>query len=307
MDVIKILAQVGAEGSHGFFSSFANLYNKEGMKAFWKGNGIACLRLFPFNAIEFVAFSKMKNYFVDSDGHMSPLKSLVAGSLAGVVATVLTYPTDMVKTRLTIDHSDPSKAKYKGVVDCFVKVYKEEGFKALFKGMGTSIAGVIPFAGGTFMAYEFLGKWRGKSGDKRSAWETFVDGCLAGAFAQTFSYPFDTIRKKLQAQMKSGKTPQYAGMLDCFAKTIKKDGVLGLWKGTVANLAKVAPYAGITFAAHQACTRMLTWYNGYTVSPWSSKPIPGVPQNLKPHELREWLAKPKPVAPVAQKGVEKKK
>nr|ANM86852.1 mitochondrial carrier family protein 1 [Stygiella incarcerata] len=294
LDVIKILAQVGTkETSGGFFKSFANLYRAEGLKAFWKGNGIACVRLFPYNAVQFAAFTYLKKMFSDADGVLTPVRALTAGSLGGIVATVATYPTDMVKTRLTIQHSG-GDAKYKGMMDCFRVVLREEGMKAFFQGMSTSIVGVIPFAGGTFMAYEFLERVWGKPKHLLTPYENFLNGCAAAAFAQTFSFPFDTIRKKLQAQAKGkGGDVYYEGMIDCFSKTIKKEGIFGLWRGTTANLAKVAPYAGIMFATFEACRRVCLHWNGYTAGYLDATPIPGVPQNLKPHELKEWMEKQK--------------
>jgi solute carrier family 25 protein 43 len=181
----------------------------------------------------------------------------------------------MVKTRLTVTHADKRQTKYKGIIDCFRVVYREEGVLAFYKGMSTSIIGVIPFAGGTFMAYEFLDKlWRGYKGDKPlNPLENFINGCLAAAFAQTFSFPFDTIRKKMQAKshtVTEDMKPdvEFTGMIDAFVKTVQKHGVLGLWRGTTANLAKVAPYAGIMFAAFEACKRFFVWWNGFTTTPF---------------------------------------
>jgi len=299
LDVVKILFQVGTrETKDGFAKSFERIYKRDGLKGFWKGNGIACVRLFPYNAVQFASFTKLKVYFSDPNtGRMSTMQSLVSGSLAGIAATVTTYPTDMVKTRLTADHADKksSHAKYKGIVDCFRTVAKEEGVAAFYKGMSTSILGVIPFAGGTFASYEFLDKAWGKPKDKMTATENFINGCLAASFAQTFSFPFDTVRKKLQAQSETVKDDmkpdvQFKGMVDCFIKTVKTHpkGFLGLWSGTSANLAKVAPYAGIMFAAFEACKRVALYLNGYTSSPFKDEPIPGVDQGMNPKELKEW-------------------
>jgi len=300
LDVVKILAQVGTKDTQqGFLKSFGNIYKNEGLKGFWKGNGIACVRLFPYNAVQFATFTKLKVILADPNtGRISPLNSLFAGSAGGIAATIATYPTDMVKTRLTVAHSDPSKSKYKGMVDAFRVIYKEEGPAAFYKGMSTSIIGVIPFAGGTFMSYEILDKAWNKPKDKMTAMENFINGCLAASFAQTFSFPFDTIRKKLQAQSKTVSEDmrpdvEFNGMADAFVQTVKKHGVLGLWKGTTANLAKVAPYAGIMFAAFEFCKRVFLWQNGYTESPWQDKPIPGVDQHLNPEQLKKWYAEQK--------------
>jgi len=296
LDVVKILAQVGTkETSGGFMASFANIYKKEGILAFWKGNGIACIRLFPYNATQFASFNQLKLFLSDDHGKLSVINSMVAGSLAGIVSTIVTYPTDMVKTRLTADHADKAHAKYKGLVDAFTTIAREEGLLAFYKGMSTSIIGVIPFAGGTFMAYEFLESIWDKPKDKMTALDNFINGCLAAAFAQTFSFPFDTIRKKLQAQSKTVSAEmrpdvEFNGMFDAFRQTIKKNGVLGLWRGTTANLAKVAPYAGIIFAAFESTKRYFLWHNGFTSSPFADTPIPGVPQNLNPESLKKWKA-----------------
>jgi len=300
LDVVKILAQVGTkETQQGFMKTFSNVYKGEGIKAFWKGNGIACIRLFPYNAVQFASFNYLKVIMSDPQtGKLSAANALVAGSLGGITATCVTYPTDMVKTRLTVAHSDPSKAKYHGIIDCFRVILKEEGILAFYKGMSTSVIGVIPFAGGTFMAYEVLDGMWGKPKEKMTPVENFINGCLAASFAQTFSFPFDTIRKKLQAQSKTvheSMRPdvEFNGMVDAFVKTVKKHGPLGLWKGTTANLAKVAPYAGIMFAAFEACKRFFLYSNGYTVSPFNATPKPGVDQSLRPDELKKLEEKKK--------------
>jgi len=297
LDVVKILAQVGTKDTQqGFLKTFSNLYQGEGLKAFWKGNGIACVRLFPYNALQFSSFNYFKVTLADDHGNLSATNALLAGSLGGIIATCGTYPTDMVKTRLTVAHADPAKAKYHGIVDCFRVILREEGFLAFYKGMSTSIIGVIPFAGGTFMAYEVLDGMWGKPKEKMTPLENFINGCLAASFAQTFSFPFDTIRKKLQAQSKTvhdSMKPDvvFTGMTDAFVQTVRKHGPLGLWKGTTANLAKVAPYAGIMFAAFEACKRFFLYQNGYTVSPFNSTPKPGVDQSLRPDELKKLLEK----------------
>ena len=60
LEVVKVLAQVGTpESRFGFIRSFNRIYQSEGLKAFWKGNGISCLRLVPYSAIQLAAFHKI--------------------------------------------------------------------------------------------------------------------------------------------------------------------------------------------------------------------------------------------------------
>ena len=115
--------------------------------------------------------------------------------------------------------------------------------------------------------------------------------------SQTLSFPFDTIRKKLQAQhnavamrhrLASGDV-EFSGMWDAFRQTYAKHGTVGLWRGTTANLLKVMPYSGIMFATFEAVKRVYLYSNGYTESPWRDQPKPGVNQALTPDELKQVL------------------
>ena len=60
LEVVKVLAQVGTPESRvGFVRCFNRIYQSEGLKAFWKGNGISCLRLIPYSAIQLAAFHNL--------------------------------------------------------------------------------------------------------------------------------------------------------------------------------------------------------------------------------------------------------
>ena len=298
LDVVKILFQVqsvpikaGAADPHamstarsaatggrtvytGFFSAFSTIYKEEGLRGFWKGNAVACLRLFPYSAVKFYVFDELKPLFLNREGRLDPNMSVMCGATAGIVATMAVYPLDLVKTRLTVQNEGHAEKAYHGVLDCMAKIYKTEGFRGWYKGAYTSVIGVIPFEGGTFMFYEIL-KNLGEGDKKRlSPFQNFMNGCLGAAFAQTFSYPFDLVRKRLQAQSKAKGMlgEQYTGMMDCFGKIVKQEGFFGLYKGTVANLAKVAPYAGIMFATWEQCKIAFVWYNKtYQKGPYAPK------------------------------------
>ena len=293
LDVVKIIAQVGSKQHSGFIGTFKNIYKQEGLRGFWKGNGVACLRLFPYSAINFAAFNEMKKVMTDPEtGRMSNMNSLIAGAVAGVIATVCVYPLDMVKTRLTVQVDGQNK--YKGIIDAFRVIFKEEGFFAFYKGMTASILGVIPFGGLTFMSYEILAYVWGKPRSELNGLENFINGCLAGSIAQTVSFPFDTLRKKMQAQNKKALTSdvdvEFNGLWDCACQTVKKNGVIGLWRGTLSNLAKVAPYAGLMFFFNEICKNYYYCKNGYTTSYWKPIPKEGIDQSWSIQEVRAYYA-----------------
>ncbi|KIW17084.1 hypothetical protein PV08_04275 [Exophiala spinifera] len=128
-----------------------------GLMGLYKGASACLLRDVPFSAIYFPTYSHLKR---DMFGE-SPTKSLgvlqllTAGAIAGMPAAYLTTPCDVIKTRLQVE-ARKGDATYNGLVDCARKVYRDEGFKAFFKGGPARILRSSPQFGFTLAAYEVL-------------------------------------------------------------------------------------------------------------------------------------------------------
>lgn len=82
----------------------------------------------------------------------TPLKRYVAGSLAAVTATTITYPLDTAKARLSVS----TKSEYKNMREVFIKEYRKYGFFTFYRGINPTILGVIPYAGSSFFTFESL-------------------------------------------------------------------------------------------------------------------------------------------------------
>jgi solute carrier family 25 protein 43 len=133
-------------------------------------------------------------------GQINSFNSLLAGSIAGVMATLFTYPADVLKTRMTVNSLISHQQKYSSAGSAFVTIMREEGPATFFRGISPTLLGVIPFSAALYFTYETLDSYAATSRDRLTATQSFVNGCIAGAVAQTVSFPFDTIRKKMQAQ-----------------------------------------------------------------------------------------------------------
>lgn len=86
-------------------------------------------------------YARLVILFTDELGHISHWRAIMAGSLAGMVATIVTYPTDVIKTRLIVQNRlEPS---YEGILHAFCKIYHQEGLLALYRGVSPAILGKI--------------------------------------------------------------------------------------------------------------------------------------------------------------------
>ena len=60
LEVVKVLQQVGTkEARAGLLRTLTTVYRSEGLQAFWKGNGISCLRLFPYSAVQLAVYNEL--------------------------------------------------------------------------------------------------------------------------------------------------------------------------------------------------------------------------------------------------------
>ena len=76
-----------------------------------------------------------------------------------------------------------------------------------------------------------------------------VCGAVAGIFAQTLTYPGDTIRRRMQTDGMGGAPRIYGGMVDCTVKTVQREGITGLYHGLGTNVIRCIPGAAIQFMA----------------------------------------------------------
>ncbi|XP_049583456.1 electrogenic aspartate/glutamate antiporter SLC25A12, mitochondrial [Syngnathus scovelli] len=158
LEIVKIRLQVAGEITTGPRVSALNVLRELGFFGLYKGAKACFLRDIPFSAIYFPAYAHTKQMLADDTGKVGALQLLTAGAIAGVPAASLVTPADVIKTRLQVA-ARAGQTTYNGVIDCFRKILKEEGFTALWKGAGARVFRSSPQFGVTLVTYELLQRW----------------------------------------------------------------------------------------------------------------------------------------------------
>ncbi|XP_071313999.1 solute carrier family 25 member 43 [Trachinotus anak] len=291
LEVVKIKSQVGTfHCKRGFCQSFLLIYQNEGLRGFWKGNLASCLRLFPYTAVHLTTYKKIIHLHMDELGFISQWRAIFAGGLAGIAAALATYPLEVVETRLIAQNC--RQPTYIGVAHTLSKIYRSEGLLALYRGFSLTVLGAFPFSVGCCAVYMNLDKLWQEPPFRFTPLQNFISGCLAAGVSQTLSYPFETVKRKMQAQSArlphfGGVDVHFSGMIDCFIQVVRNKGVLSLWNGLTANTIKIVPCFGLLYTCFEMCKQVCLYRNGYIVSPLSYKLAPGVDQSLGPYELEE--------------------
>ncbi|XP_072297354.1 electrogenic aspartate/glutamate antiporter SLC25A12, mitochondrial-like isoform X1 [Eucyclogobius newberryi] len=158
LEIVKIRLQVAGEITTGPRVSALNVVRDLGFFGLYKGAKACFLRDIPFSAIYFPVYAHTKTFMADEQGRLGPLQLLTSGAIAGIPAASLVTPADVIKTRLQVA-ARAGQTSYNGVMDCFWKILKEEGFRALWKGAGARMCRSSPQFGVTLVTYELLQRW----------------------------------------------------------------------------------------------------------------------------------------------------
>ena len=139
-------------------------------------------------------------------------------------------------------------------------ILQREGPRGLYRGLFASLVGIVPYSGTDLTVFSMLKDAYEKNyPDAEPSIPTLLAcGATATTCGQVVSYPLQLIRTRLQAQGMLGRPDRYAGMLDCFRKTVAEEGILGLYRGIGPNFLKSVPAMAISYAVFEAVKRALT-------------------------------------------------
>ncbi|GBP68755.1 Solute carrier family 25 member 35 [Eumeta japonica] len=186
----------------------------------------------------------------DDKGRTRLLGSAIAAAAGGALGSVAATPFYLVKTRL---QSQAAKAiavghqhAYASALSALRQIYKSEGITGLFRGVtpqtlrGTvgSAAQMISFG----YAKDFL---RERGWFSASPLALSFMGANLGGLAMTLCLnPFDVAATRLSNQPVDGQNrgTLYKGTTDCFMKILRSEGVMGIYKGVVANYLRLGPH-----------------------------------------------------------------
>ncbi|CAG9765094.1 unnamed protein product [Ceutorhynchus assimilis] len=155
LEIVKIRLQVAGEIAGGAKVRAWAVVKELGLFGLYKGARACLLRDVPFSAIYFPAYAHTKASMADESGYNHPLTLLAAGAIAGIPAASLVTPADVIKTRLQVV-ARAGQTTYSGVLDATRKIYKEEGFRAFWKGSIARVFRSSPQFGVTLFTYELL-------------------------------------------------------------------------------------------------------------------------------------------------------
>ena len=137
------------------------LYAKQGVVAFYRGWWPGLVGKIPSYALTWTLFQQLKQARNRiSNRPAKNWENSVMGCLASGTTVCIMIPMDTIKTRLVTQAGSVAAGNipYKGIIDCAVRVAKEEGIIAFYRGLPPRLVSVVPMIGIQFGVYEAMKK-----------------------------------------------------------------------------------------------------------------------------------------------------
>ena len=133
------------------------LYAQQGIRGFYSGWFPGLVGKIPSYALTWTLFQELKNLH-RAAFQRDPLdiENSIMGCLASATTVCVMIPMDTIKTRLVTQASMAISDPYKGIIDCAIRVYREEGLRTFYRGLAPRLVSVVPMIGIQFGVYEYM-------------------------------------------------------------------------------------------------------------------------------------------------------
>jgi hypothetical protein len=218
------------------YQTARTIITEEGFLALYKGVRSSLLRESTYSTLRLGLYEPFKALLGETNPKDTPFwKKMASASMSGCIGSAIANPFDLVK----VIHQADEKAHGSFLAEV-KKILARDGIKGLYRGAGPTIARAMVLNGTKLSTYDEIKHTLLKIGWLK---EGFIlqtlSSCVAGLAMTITTAPFDLVKTRIMSQ---GEQKIYHGVLDCFTKSVKKEGIFVLWKGFTPQWLRFTPF-----------------------------------------------------------------
>ncbi|GAX85450.1 hypothetical protein CEUSTIGMA_g12866.t1 [Chlamydomonas eustigma] len=261
LDTAKVRLQVQTEGNkyRGLLGTIATIAREEGPASLWKGIEPGLHRQCLFGGLRIGMYEPVRNLYVGKDHKGDPPLHLkiAAGLTTGALGIMVASPTDLVKVRMQSEGKLPAGVprKYPSAFAAYGIIAREEGIAGLWKGLGPNVARNAIINAAELASYDQVKQSLLATGVFTDNIVTHIlSGLGAGFFAVCLGSPVDVVKSRVMGD----KVGRFNGVLDCFMKTAREEGIVAFYKGFAPNFGRLGSWNVAMFLTLEQVKKLVT-------------------------------------------------
>jgi len=183
----------------------------------------------------------------------------IIGGISSCNAELITFPSDLIKTRLQIQSksTDSMQKKYRGMMHCLKTIIKEEGISALYNGIKPALLRQATYGTLKLGFYHYSKKIfcsvTKKSKKEHSLLSNMICGMVSGASANSICNPTDVLKVRMQ----SNSSLKDKKMIKMFKDIYYQEGFAGLYRGVLPNAQRAAIITALELSTYDSSKHLL--------------------------------------------------
>ncbi|KAF5351611.1 hypothetical protein D9756_007494 [Leucocoprinus leucothites] len=290
LDRVKILFQASNPDFQKYAGTFVgtfraghDIYRQSGLRGLFQGHSATLIRIFPYAAIKFMTYDQIHHVLMPTKVQETNMRRFLAGAISGTMSVFFTYPLELIRVRMafhTRTTNYAQEAPRPSFTRAFLHIYNERPvnpahatevvdaahyfnrypFLKFYRGFTVTMTGMIPYAGVSFLTWGYLRSRflpPSKTGHETpTPMADLAFGAFSGAVAQTASYPFEVVRRRMQV---GGITrpDRWLGWGETVKAIWQARGWRGFYVGLSIGYMKVIPMTAVSFTVWQGGKRLL--------------------------------------------------
>ncbi|KAL5014372.1 hypothetical protein ScPMuIL_008642 [Solemya velum] len=237
----------------GWVKGCARIVRDEGARGLYKGLFPSLIREGVYSTIRLGAYEPMKKALGATDPAHTPLwKKICAGAVSGAVGSSIATPTDLIKVRMQAQGKLQMGEikRYRSTYHALMDILGREGVRGLYVGVGPTVKRAAILTATQIPAYDHTKHTILNWGLMKEGIALHITASMIAGFVTALTTsPVDVVKTRVMNQKsESHHMKTYVSAFDCFFKTIKVEGVLGLYKGFIPNWMRIGPHTIVTFS-----------------------------------------------------------
>jgi len=184
----------------------------------------------------------------------------VFGGSAGIGATFVVQPLDLVKNRLQLSGADGQTKLYKNTGDAIAKIVRNEGVAAMYTGLSAGILRQATYTTTRLGVFNILmDKYSSSDGTPPNFFTKAALGMTAGACGAFVGTPAEValIRMTADGRLPPAERRNYSSAFNALARITREEGLFTLWRGTIPTMSRAVVVNAAQLASYSQAKQSL--------------------------------------------------